>query len=275
MENVNFNIPKEKFQFASRSDINHDKKLDTKPRSYMQDAFSRFCKNKGAVVAAIIIICLVLFAIIVPFCTPYRVDYTDNYFKNTLPKAKMFANTSFWDGCEAKEDGKLSFMYYYAMGQETGHNAVKNQEYKITDDGMYKYRLDSYHSTGMVYMNITLAEYASIQKYQNEFNKQVIYPTVNGDDRPKSSQDKDNANYYYQTKGTSKTEIVYDKDGNVIPVYSKYEEGEAALDGGYNSLRIEGEDGITVDGKTYFYNYAFITSAGVEIGRASCRERVS
>ncbi len=265
MENVNFNIPKEKFQFASRSDINHDKKLDTKPRSYMQDAFSRFCKNKGAVVAAIIIICLVLFAIIVPFCTPYRVDYTDNYFKNTLPKAKMFANTSFWDGCEAKEDGKLSFMYYYAMGQETGHNAVKNQEYKITDDGMYKYRLDSYHSTGMVYMNITLAEYASIQKYQNEFNKQDIYPTVNGDDRPKSSQDKDNANYYYQTKGTSKTEIVYDKDGNVIPVYSKYEKGEAALDGGYNSLRIEGKDGITADGKTYFYNYAFITSAGVEV----------
>ena len=72
MENTTYtNIPKEKFEFADARDISHDKKLETKPRSYMRDAFSRFCKNKGSVVGACIIIFLVLFAIIVPFLTPY------------------------------------------------------------------------------------------------------------------------------------------------------------------------------------------------------------
>ena len=61
------NIPKEKFQFASVRDLGHDKKLATKPRSYMRDALSRFCKNKGAIVGAFVILFLLLFAIVVPF----------------------------------------------------------------------------------------------------------------------------------------------------------------------------------------------------------------
>ena len=49
MTNKFDNIPQEKFQFAKRSDLYHDKKFDTKPVSYFQGAFRRFCKNKGAV----------------------------------------------------------------------------------------------------------------------------------------------------------------------------------------------------------------------------------
>ena len=64
------NIPAEKFQFAKRS-LSHDSKLSTKPVGYFQDAFRRFCKNKGAVVGGIVIALLILFAIIAPFCTPY------------------------------------------------------------------------------------------------------------------------------------------------------------------------------------------------------------
>ena len=39
------NIPAEKFQFAKKLDLNHDKKFDTKPVSYFQGAFRRFCIN--------------------------------------------------------------------------------------------------------------------------------------------------------------------------------------------------------------------------------------
>ena len=267
MENTAYtNIPKEKFEFADARDISHDKKLETKPRSYMRDAFSRFCKNKGSVVGACVILFLVLFAIIVPFFTQYTVAYNDTYYVVTLPKNKMFAETSFWDGCEARVDGKLTFMYYYAMGQETGHYAVKNQEFSVDEEDMYHYRLDSYHKTGMIYSNLTTQEYENLMRYQDEMGRQVIYPTVRTADRPEALQDQNNANYYYKTEGTNRTQIVYDDEGNVIPVYWTYEAGTEATDGYTSKMRIEGEDGfVGEDGKTYDYAYARRTSSGVEV----------
>ena len=150
MENSFENIPAEKFEFADRSDISHDKKFETKPVGYFQDAFRRFCKNKGSIVGAVIIIMLILFAIFVPFFTQYTVDYSDTYYRYTLPKSKLFANTTFWDGCEEKTLNKQTFDYYYLMGEETGHPSVKNNEYTINGN-LYTFRLDSYHPTGCVY----------------------------------------------------------------------------------------------------------------------------
>lgn len=263
------NIPKEKFEFANHSNFSHEKKLKTKPVGYFQDAFRRFKKNKGAVVAACIIIFLILFAIIVPFCTQYTVSYSDIYFKSTRPKLKLFENTNFWDGCEKKNTGKLDFMYYYAMGLESGHNAIKNQEYTIDEEGKYNYRLDSYHQIGVIYKNISDEEYKLIQDYQNRTGRQVIYPTVKLADRPKALQDQTNANYYYKTSGTSKTQIVYDDDGNIQPVYWTYVDGE---NGGsyydpndqYDSIRIKGDNYVGEDGRTYSYAYARVTSSGWE-----------
>ena len=66
-ENNNIpNISADKFTLVGSDRLSHDVKFDTKPRSYIHDAFLRFCKNKGSVVAAIVIILLVLFAIIAP-----------------------------------------------------------------------------------------------------------------------------------------------------------------------------------------------------------------
>ena len=84
MENTNYtHIPKEQFEFAEARDFSHDKKLVTKPVGYFHDAFRRFCKNKGSIVGAIIIIALILFAIIVPFCTQYTVNYNDTYYRSS------------------------------------------------------------------------------------------------------------------------------------------------------------------------------------------------
>ena len=69
--NIYDNIPAEKFRFATKNDLGHDKKFDTKPVSYFQGAFRRFRKNKGAVVGGIVIVFLILFAIIGPMCTAY------------------------------------------------------------------------------------------------------------------------------------------------------------------------------------------------------------
>ena len=70
--NKNFeHIPQEKFQFVQLDATLHDKKLDTKARSYFADAFLRFRKNKSSVVAAWILLFLLLFSIVSPILSPY------------------------------------------------------------------------------------------------------------------------------------------------------------------------------------------------------------
>lgn len=74
-----------------------DKKLETKPTTFLRDVFRRFCKNKASVVGGIILGILVLLAIIVPMVS------TSNITTVSTPEAflapKLFeAGTGFWDG---------------------------------------------------------------------------------------------------------------------------------------------------------------------------------
>ena len=254
-------IPKEKFEFAEAQDFTHEKELTTKPVGYFRDAFRRFCKNKGSVVAACIIIALILFAIIAPLCSAYTVDYSDAYYTFTRPKSKIFASTSFWDGCSEETMNEEAFRRLYAMGLETGHNAVKNQEYEIIEtDGnkMYRFRMDSYHKNGMVYMRLNNDEYLRLQAYQSETGKQVLYPTIRKKDRPEAVQDQTDANYYYKTKRyKGKTQTVYDENGNIIPVYKSHAVGGTRIDK-YESIRIPEPEGIE-------YEYAIPVDTGWEV----------
>ena len=167
-----YDIPAEKFRFATKNDIYHDSKLSTKPVSYFQGAFRRFCKNKGAVVGGIVIAILVLFAIIVPFFTPYQPKYYDMVYDHVAPKSKFFYNlgVDFWDGCKQKNANYLDFMRDYALAQETGREVIKRNEYTVSDDGkMYSYRYDTYYGEGFGnYKLITVEEFNDIQRYQNE-----------------------------------------------------------------------------------------------------------
>lgn len=266
------NVSAEKFRFVDSKQLSHDVKLETKPHSYIYDAFLRFSKNKGAIVAAIIIIIMVLFAIIVPWCTPYTVAYEDVSFGRVLPKSHLFENTNFWDGCREQRVGFQNFIYDWAISTELdnakegngGHNVVKNQEYEVLETAngtLYKYRRDTYHKNGTVYKQMDQDEYKLIQQYQNETGNQVLYPTLNKRDRPTASQDNNDANYYYKTvQQGGKTVAVLDDDGNVIPVYAKATADD--LEDGYNSIRIEGQDGFEEDGQTYFYVYSLYSSGG-------------
>ena len=264
------NIPAEKFQFATRNDLHHDSKFDTKPVTYFQGAFKRFCKNKGAVVAAVVISILVLFAIIAPFCTPYQPVYYDQVYASVRPKAKWFENTNFWDGCKVKETSYQGYLQDYALSLETGRDVVKNGKVDISEDGkVYTYRYDTYYGVGFgKYRTISLEEFNDIQRYQNETGRQVLYPTIKKSDRPAAIQDADNANIYYQTKKGSggKTQPVLDADGNLIPVYWQYEaDSPSSLVPEYNSLRIEGEDGFVENGTQYYYAYGRKVDGGIEV----------
>lgn len=267
------NIPVEKFRFATRTDLTHDKKLDTKPVSYFQGAFRRFSKNKGAVVGGVVIICLVLFSIIAPFFTPYQPAYYDAMFAHVNPKSNLFANSGldFWDGCKVKETNRLGFIKDSALALETGKNVIKDGEYTVSEDGKsYTYRYDTYYGVGFgKYRTISADEYQKIQEYQNETGRQVIYPIVSMSERNQMlDKNKYDANIYYKVENIKASTLtpVLDESGNVIPNYWKYEVGsESATMASYDSVRIEGENGIEEDGKQYFYVYGRKVDGGVEV----------
>ncbi len=302
MKPSEYKISNEKFKFVQEGKVIRDKELSTKPLSYFQDAFNRFKKNKGSITAAIIIIILVLFAIIAPIVSPYKVSYTDGYFQYTLPKSNLMYNLGidFWDGCSNKEFTKEGFYYHYYMGEETGHYAIKNQEYEIETKlnnknqkvDYYKIRLDSYQLNGVVFKNLSAEEYKALQEYQNNTGIQVIYPQTVLYLRPSAIQDNNNANYWYETEAKNgKTSIVLDKNNQVTNIYYKVwtleeiEEYVAALPDktkaeqdykanmrddlidvynfgdDYDSLRIEGEDSDT----KYYYAVKNETGYSVRI----------
>ena len=264
------NIPAEKFQFATRTDLQHDSKFETKPVSYFQGAFRRFAKNKGAVVGGIIIAFLVLFAIIAPFLTPYNPEYYDQVFASVRPKLHIFEETNFWDGCRDKTNvGYLAYIKDYALGIETGKDVIKNGEYEMSEDGKnFSYRYDTYYGVGFGnYKIITTEEFNDIQRYQNETGKQVLYPVVNTKDRPAAKQDTNNANYWYKTKTVDgKTWPVFDENGSLIANYRKDVAGSKnSRIAQYDSIRIEGEEGIWEDGVQYYYTYGLRVDGGVEV----------
>ncbi len=266
------NIPAEKFQFATRTDLYHDSKFETKPVSYFQGAFRRFCKNKGAVVGGVVIAVLVLFAIIAPFFTPFQPVYYDMVYAYVTPKSKLFANSNidFWDGCRVKNTSKVGYLKDLALAKETGREVIKNGEYTISEDGSnYTYRYDTYYGVGFgKYKIISPEEFNDIQRYQNETGRQVLYPVVKFSDRPTLEKNKYDANIYYKVENPNVSTLrpKLDKNGDIIPNYWTYEEGDfSGLMAEYNSLRIEGENGFEKDGKQHYYVYGRKVDGGIEV----------
>ena len=265
-------IPSEKFKFATGRDLKHDSKFDTKPVSYFQGAFRRFCKNKGAVVGGIVIMCLLLFAIAAPFFTPFTPAYYDMVYSYVTPKSKLFVDKGidFWDGCKTKKTNYLGYVKDMALAQETGREVIKRGEYTVSDDGAnYYYRYDTYYGVGFgKYKIISQEEFDNIQAYQNETGKQILYPVVKSTDRPTLEKNKYDANIYYKVENPSASTVrpKLDSDGKIIPNYWKYSKDDASsLIPEYNSLRIEGENGIVENGTTYYYAYGRKVDGGIEV----------
>ncbi len=273
MENYNIDqIPAEKFRFAQKSDLLHDSKFETKPVTYFQGAFRRFSKNKGAVVGGIVISILILFAIIAPFFTPFKPAYYDMVYAYVTPKNNLFVNAGidFWDGCRVKDTNRIGYLKDMALAAETGREIIKDGEYTVSPDGSnYTYRYDTYYGVGFgKYKIISPAEFEAIQEYQNRTGKQVLYPVVKFADRPTLEKNKYDANIYYKVENPSVSTLrpKLDAEGNIIPNYWKYDVTEENnLIPEYNSLRIEGEDGIREDGKQYYYAYGRKVDGGIEV----------
>lgn len=271
--NVNLNnIPLEKLRFADPGRRTGDKKFDTKPMSYAKDVFRRFCKNKSSVVAAIIIVILVLFAIFVPiFCeTTYSTSLTDTTYlkyRNLLPKSEFFSEYGFWDGGKDKSVNSDQFNIYRALEKETGATVmteVYTEPYKENNVTYYDVRVDSYVANGMEFIDLSYQQFMDIQKWQNETGIQVIFPAV--DNTLKDSSNKNlivaskhtDANVWYATTSKGYPKLT---NGNFTACYAN--KNSARFQGLLYSSEYYTYDSLRVDGDNGDYLYALVSATRV------------
>lgn len=222
------NISPDKFVFVSRDKVILDKELNTKQRGYFGDALFRFSRNKGSVVAAIIIVLLFIFAIFVPIFSKYNVKYSDGYYKYMLPKSKSLSKYGIMTGL-SKSTGLNQQLYDY-------YNAILDavisvdRIYEVKDSGRsftyYDITLDSYKTVGYVYKLLTEKELKAVLDYEKETEKKILYPLINTNliNNPIYSED---PNLWYENN--AKGAALYDKDGNYVDIYAKDPESEDGL----------------------------------------------
>ena len=283
--NQNFeNIPQEKFAFVQLDAHLRDKRLETKARSFFQDAMARFSKNKSSVVAAWILLFLVLFALISPLVSPYSIDDHDPLYINKAPFVPAIAEKGWGilDGSkilESQNEGSLNRIKAIAI--ETGLDPligiVNSHSFEVKDRGKlvtkYTYTLEvnDYYAQGIEYVNVSYEEFEKMQQWQDESGIQLIYPWVEDVDiYPKGTKLNDikpDAELWYECdkKGVAKL----DKNGNFVSAYCTDKSKEGAE---YHSMRIAGDDGSyiyarraegSVKVRVSYYNY-YIYRNGME-----------
>ncbi len=224
-----YQISSEKFVLHSKEGQLHDEKLETKPVSYFRDAMHRFARNRASIAAAVIIGILFLFALLGPIITPYKVSDEDINYAYVLPRNELFYRMGihFWDGGRQMGVTESSYSLYRGIEEETGRTVimtepeVRTEEYMGKPTSYYDFRLDTYNAVGVKFVLLRYDEYVALQQYQDENNVQVIFPITDPALRPEAEQDKTNANIWYRTKLGSgrKTTVVYDENGDFIPIY--------------------------------------------------------
>ena len=264
--NNNFeHIPQEKFEFVQLNSRLRDKKLETKSRSFFQDAMIRFKKNKSSVFATWILAFLLLYAIIAPMLSPYDTSDKDKMFKNFPAYVPSIAEKGWGilDGAKVhKSQNETAVTVWRGIAEETGLDpvirTVGTSSYTVRERGqeVTKYRYDlecnRYYEKGIEYWTMSYEEFEKIQRWQDETGLQVFYPWVQPEDIGVEDKALADADMWYRTdkKGAPKL----DKEGNFVPVYCTDKSKEGAP---YTSTRIEGDDGS--------YIYSFATSGSVKV----------
>ncbi len=244
-----------KFRLAQR-EREAEQVFRGKPIGYFKDAFSRFAKNKGAIVALVVIGFQLLFAVFAPLFSSYTVEFRDPYYLKVAPSLSFSRemNLPFWNGEKEIDGGQARFDLYDGIAREQALAGGKTQsraplkKYRASADGKsYRMTLDGYYEIGYIYKDLTDEEYASLKAYQNKTGIQVIYPLQNNYQSVGANQwyvlsgehqgiaerlHKDKARY----AGANKAEALRDENGNFFPDYKLHFSQNAF---GYDSLKLD------------------------------------
>ena len=168
------------------------------------------------------------------------------------------------------ECSEITMKKFQAIYQETGCNPVIESTYDAVATVYTNVKVNAYYAEGFgKYYIVSEDEYKAIQEYQNQTGMQVLYPLVNVNERPTMEKNKYDANIYYQVEDLKATTVrpKLDASGNFIPNYWAYAVGseKTYIIADYNSLRIEGENGVSIDGENYHYVYGRLLPDGIEV----------
>ena len=264
-------IPKEKLQFADGGLQIHDQKFETKPIGFLKDAWLRFKKNKGSIVATIIIFLIILFAVFGPIFSSYAVSDCDGYYNLLRPDLGL--GLPFWNGDrEEKLNDKLLSQYYaigigaedpygkgatFEQGVNSQYNCVSNvKSTNQHEDTVYTFAsIDSVMRVGFEYQQITREQYDDILKWEEANGYKVIYPMI--DRKSKYCGSDSDADYWYKCRNNTPISTV----GGKIKLLNSEDIKNGLLEDNYkrNSdgevVYYERKDKSMLEVRVLYYNY--------------------
>lgn len=286
MNNNEYQITEQSFTFVQSNTAIHDTKFETKRIGYFRDALRRFRKNKGSVVAAIIILLLVIFAIFSPIVSKHNLADRDLKYKDRAPLIRGNEGGLIFDGGQTKTLSYSQYQYYKSIAADTGYDPITRViNYKETEDAItYKVRVNSYYAIGTIWAAIPKSEYLDICKFQDEKGLQVLLPYVesyklgngwtsvityeNAPDKMKTDgKARKNADgnicYAYTAQGYP---VINKSTGGYSYVYSTVKRGKEKdnLYHEYNSLRVASDPGRDSSSE-YVYAYGKDAQGQVEV----------
>lgn len=258
-------ISKESFAFANEGEKLSDVKFDTKPVSYFRDAWNRFCRNKASVVAAIIILCIVLFAAIVPIVNSVvGVRPMNATYSKKGPRLAAFANTAIFNGSIKSDMNERALSKIvgigmaaedvdgkgvtYEEGMKSAYQPLINRDEGKLKSGSMAYSVvrDEYLEVGFSYIDIEQSEYAKIREWERESGLTVFYPLIarNNFAYTPVGADRPDANYWYKVVTQQAQPVNTDGNGNVIKnvSFEDIASGKASLEENY--MRDENGDPV-------------------------------
>ena len=198
-KNMN-HIPKEKFAFVHDGDRISDKKFEDKPIGYFKDAWIRFRKSHAAVVGAIVIIVILLYAFLAPlFVTTHDQTFLVTHYAKKPGRITWLRPAGILDGGVNRDFSEKGLIRVIAMGMaaadtkgtgkvtledglasayqpmlDIGEGVSKGNKKDLT----YSARVDTYLEVGFIYASIEQAELEAIRAWEAETGKQLLYPLI-------------------------------------------------------------------------------------------------
>lgn len=227
-------IPREKFRFVRHAD-SRDTAPKTKPRGYFQDAWSRFRRDRSAVVASVIILLIVLYALLAPLLiTTHDASFMVSYYARKPARIPALRNWGIFDGGVNRDLTEAALIRLAALGMGAADPENKGISLKesLESDYMpllsigqaeqtlgangkpapiYPSRVDTYLEVGFLYRSIPQEELKKMLQWQAETGKQLLYPLIDTDSP--YCADPANPNLWYKTNQRQQP-VSVDANGN-------------------------------------------------------------